>query len=126
VGLAAWIIEKFYTWTDCDGDLDSYISRDALLTNILLYWSTGAIGSSFWPYYARMHGPRPIPMDERIEAQTGYVEFPMEILRPPRSLAERFYNIKRWNVRQKGRHFAAMEQPEILAQETRAFLRQFR
>ena len=126
VGLAAWIVEKFHSWTDCDDDLDSWISRDALLANIVLYWSTGAIGSSFWPYYARLHGPWPIPLDKRIELPTGYVEFPKEILRPPRSLAERFYNITRWEVKNKGGHFAAMEQPEILVEEIRAFFRQFR
>jgi pimeloyl-ACP methyl ester carboxylesterase len=126
VGLAAWIVEKFHSWTDCGGDLDSYLSRDAILANIVLYWSTGAIGSSFWPYYARIHGPWPIPVDERIETPTGYVEFPKEILRPPRSLAERFYNIKRWEVKEKGGHFAALEQPAILAEEIRAFFRQFR
>src|SRR5262249_46892725 len=55
VGLAAWIVEKFQTWTDNDGNLESAVSRDELLTNIMLYWVTGAIGSSFWPYYARQH-----------------------------------------------------------------------
>ena len=61
VGLAAWIVEKFRTWSDCDGDLENALTRDEMLTNIMLYWVTGAIGSSFWPYYARMHGPWPIP-----------------------------------------------------------------
>ena len=57
VGLAAWLVEKFHSWTDCRGDLDGYLGRDTMLTDIMLYWVTGAIGSSFWPYYARMHGP---------------------------------------------------------------------
>ncbi len=126
MGLAAWIVEKFYTWTDCRGDLNAYLGRDTILTNIMLYWATGAIGSSFWPYYARLHGPWPIPGNQRIEVPTGYVEFPKEILRPPRSLAERAYNIQRWEVKQRGGHFAAMEQPEVLAEEIRAFFRQFR
>lgn len=125
-GLAAWIVEKFYAWTDCQGDLDSYLGRDAILTNIMLYWATGAIGSSFWPYHARLHGPWPIPDGKRIEVPTGYVEFPKEILRPPRSVAERMYNIQRWSVKKKGGHFAALEQPEALANEIRAFFRQFR
>jgi len=126
VGLAAWIVEKFYTWSDCRGDLDAYLGRDTILTNIMLYWATGAIGSSFWPYYARLHGPWPIPDNRRIEVPTGYVEFPKEILRPPRSLAERVYNIQRWTIKQRGGHFAAMEQPKMLAEEIRAFFRQFR
>ena len=61
VGLAAWIVEKFRAWSDCGGDVESVFSKDQLLANISLYWFTGAIGSSFWPYYARMHGPWPIP-----------------------------------------------------------------
>jgi len=92
VGLAAWIIEKFHTWSDHGGDLDDYLGRDDLLTNIMLYWITGAIGSSFWPYYARMHGPWPIPDGVRIGVPMGYAEFPKEILRPPRSLAENMYS----------------------------------
>jgi microsomal epoxide hydrolase len=92
----------------------------------MLYWVSGAIGSSFWPYYARLHGPWPIPDDRRIEVPTGYVEFPKEILRPPRSVAERVYNIRHWSVKPKGGHFAALEQPEILAEEIREFFRQFR
>src|SRR5262249_26027877 len=56
-GLAAWIVEKFHAWTDCGGNPENAISRDEMLANISLYWFTGAIGSAFWPYYARMHGP---------------------------------------------------------------------
>jgi len=125
-GLAAWIVEKFYTWSDCRGDLDAYFGRDTILTNIMLYWATKAIGSSFWPYYARLHGPWPVPKDRRIEVPTGYVQFPKEILRPPRSVADQVYNIKRWSVKQRGGHFAALEQPEVLAEEIRVFFRQFR
>lgn len=61
VGLAAWLVEKFQRWTDCNGNPDNALTRDEMLTDIMLYWVTGAIGSSFWPYYARMHGPWPIP-----------------------------------------------------------------
>jgi len=125
-GLAAWIVEKFYAWSDCRGDLDACFGRDTILTNIMLYWATGAIGSSFWPYYTRLHGPWPVTKDRRIEVPTGYVEFPKEILRPPRSVAEKVYNIQRWSVKQRGGHFAALEQPEVLADEIRAFFRQFR
>ena len=127
VGLAAWIVEKFHTWSDHEGDLDGYIGRDAMLTNIMLYWVTGAIGSSFWPYYARMHGPWPIPDGARIQVPMGYAEFPKEILRPPRSLAEKMYaDIRRWTRMPKGGHFAALEQPELLAQEIREFFRPLR
>ena len=126
-GLAAWIAEKFKVWSDCGDDIDSAFSRDELLANISLYWFTGAIGSSFWPYYARWHGPWPVPQGATVNVPTGYCEFPAEIVRPPRSLAERTYcNIQRWTVMPRGGHFAAMEQPEALANEIRAFFRPLR
>jgi microsomal epoxide hydrolase len=126
-GLAAWIAEKFRAWSDCGGDLEAVFGRDRLLANIALYWFTGAIGSSFWPYYARLHGPWPIPDDAPIGVPTGYCEFPREILRPPRSLAERsFGDIRRWSVMPKGGHFAALEQPDALAEEVRALFRPLR
>jgi microsomal epoxide hydrolase len=126
-GLAAWLVEKFCTWTDCDGDPENALTRDEMLTDITLYWVTGAIGSSFWPYYARMHGPWPIPEGSTVDVPTGYVAFPKEILRPPRSVAQRMYtNIQRWTVMQKGGHFAALEQPEALVQEIREFFRPLR
>jgi microsomal epoxide hydrolase len=126
-GLAAWIIEKFRAWSDCGGDIESVFTKDELLANIGLYWFTGAIGSSFWPYYARMHGPWPIPEGETVSVPTGYGAFPREILRPPRSVAERtFTNIQRWSVMTRGGHFAAMEQPDELAREIRAVFRPLR
>jgi microsomal epoxide hydrolase len=125
-GLAAWIVEKFHRWTDNDGDPASAVSRDAMLANITLYWVTGAIGSSFWPYYARMHRPWPIP-EGQIGVPTGYAEFRREILLPPRSLAERVYSdIRRWTKMERGGHFAALEQPAALADEIREFFRPLR
>ena len=126
-GLAAWIAEKMREWSDCGGDVDSVFSKDELLANISLYWFTAAIGSSFWPYYARHNGPWPIPDGETVNVPMGYCEFPTEIVRPPRSLAEKtFTNIQRWSVMPHGGHFAAMEQPEALAAEVRAFYRPMR
>ena len=123
-GLAAWILEKFRQWSDCGGDPFSVHSMDSLLANIGLYWFTGCIGASFWPYYARLHGPWPIP---EVHVPTGYCQFPTEILRPPRSIAARsFTDIRRWTVMEKGGHFAAMEQPEALAREIREFFRPLR
>ena len=126
VGLAAWIVEKFRDWSDCGGDVERRFSKDVLLTNIMLYWVTGAIGSSFWPYYDRLHEPWPIPPGERIPVPAGYAEFPAEILHPPRSLAERMYNIQRWTRMPSGGHFAALEEPEALAADIRAFFRDLR
>ena len=125
-GLAAWIIEKFRAWSDCGGNLENAFTKDELLTNISLYWFTGAIGSSFWPYYARMHNVWPIPEGARVAVPTGYAEFPAEMLRPPRSVAEKVYNIQRWVKMEKGGHFAALEQPEALAREIREFFRPLR
>jgi pimeloyl-ACP methyl ester carboxylesterase len=126
-GLAAWIVEKFRAWSDCEGDLESTFTKDQLLANISFYWLTGAIGSSFWPYYARLHRPWPIPDNAKIDIPTGYCEFPREILRPPRSLAARTYtDVRRWTVMPRGGHFAAMEQPEALATEIREFFRPLR
>ena len=127
VGLAAWIVEKFRSWTDCSGDVESAVSKDEMLANIMLYWVTGAIGSSFWPYHARMHGPWPIPEGAKITVPTGYIEFPKEILRPPRSAAERTYTqIRRWTRAERGGHFAALEQPEVLVHDVREFFRPLR
>ena len=91
-------------------------TRDQLLANISLYWFTGAIGSSFFPYYFRIHRPWPIPDGGTVAVPTGYCEFPFEMLHPPRSLAARtFTDIQRWTVMPRGGHFAAMEQPDALA-----------
>ena len=97
------------------------VARDDMLANISLYWFTGAIGSSFWPYYARLHGPWPIPDGDR-DVPVGYAEFPKEILRPPRSLAARTYtDIRRWTAMPRGGHFAALEEPQALAREVSEF-----
>ncbi|MBV8913252.1 MAG: epoxide hydrolase [Acetobacteraceae bacterium] len=126
-GLAAWIVEKFRAWSDNDGTIEQAISRDRMLANISLYWFTGCIGASFWPYYARLHGPWPVPHGRTVEVPMGYAAFPREIRRPPRSIAERTYtDIRRWTRMEKGGHFAAMEQPAALAAEIAAFFRPLR
>jgi microsomal epoxide hydrolase len=125
-GLAAWIAEKFRAWSDCDGVIENAIDRDRMLANICLYWFTGAIGSSFWPYYARMHGQWPVP-EGGVTVPMGYAAFPKEIIRPPRSAAAKTYtDIRRWTEMPRGGHFAAMEQPGALSEEIRAFFRMVR
>jgi pimeloyl-ACP methyl ester carboxylesterase len=102
--------------------MESVHSRDRLLANLSLYWFTGAIGSSFWPYYARMHGHLPITTGERVDVPMGYCAFPHEIIHPPPSVAATMYtDSRRWTPMAKGGHFAAMEQPEALAREIVAF-----
>jgi microsomal epoxide hydrolase len=125
-GLAAWIVEKFRTWSDCEGDVERRFTRDQLLTNITIYWVTQSINSSMRLYYEQQHHPfRPAP-GRRIEVPTGAALFPAEITLAPRSWAERIYNIKRWTEMPSGGHFAAMEEPEALAAEIRAFFRELR
>jgi pimeloyl-ACP methyl ester carboxylesterase len=126
-GLAAWIAEKFRSWSDCNGTIENAISRDRMLADISLYWFTGAIGSSFWPYYARLHGSAILPAGDKISVPTGYAQFPREMLKAPRRTAERvFTDIRRWSVMPRGGHFAALEQPELLAGEVQAFFRELR
>lgn len=127
VGLAAWLAEKFRTWTDNDGTIESAVSRDHMLADISLYWFTGAIGSSFWPYYARIHAGWPIPDGGQVKVPAGYAAFPKEIIRPPQSMARAIYpDIRRWTQMAKGGHFAALEQPAALTEEVRAFFRDLR
>ena len=127
-GLAAWIVEKFRAWSDCGGDVESAFSRDHILANISLYWFTGAIGSSFWPYYSRLHGAWPIPDGHTVDVPTGYAAVPRENRGPPpRSIAESTYtDIRQWTTMPQGGHFAAMEQPALLATDILDFLRPLR
>ena len=127
VGLAAWIVEKFRAWSDCGGDVERSIDRDTLLTNVMLYWVTGAINSSFWPYYARTHSPWPITDKRPVTAPAAYASFPKEILHPPRAWVSRVYtDLRRWTEMKAGGHFAALEEPAALAEDVRAFFRAFR
>jgi microsomal epoxide hydrolase len=124
-GLAAWIVEKFQRWTDCGGDVERSVRRDDILTDVTIYWVTGSINASFWPYYDRIHAGWPLPL-ERIEVPTGYAEFPREILRPPRAWAERAFDLRRFTVMPRGGHFAALEAPDLLAEDVGAFFRPLR
>jgi microsomal epoxide hydrolase len=126
-GLAAWIVEKFRTWSDCGGDLERRVDRDTLLTNVMLYWVTGAINSSFWPYYARTHSRWPISAERPVTAPSAYASFPAEILHPPRAWVTRVYtDLRRWTEMKSGGHFAALEEPDALAADIRTFFRTLR
>jgi pimeloyl-ACP methyl ester carboxylesterase len=124
-GLAAWIIEKFQTWSDHRGEFEGWLDRDSLLTNIMLYWVSEAINSSFWPYYAIRHEPWPMP-EGKITTPTGFAEFPRETRHPPRSFAEGLYNIQRWTEFSRGGHHAALEVPDVLANDVAEFFRTLR
>ena len=127
VGLAAWITEKFRTWTDCGGDIERRVPKDVLLTNVMLYWVTGAINASFWLYWTRRHEPWPISEQHPVRVPTAYASFPREILHPPRAWVEGTYpNIRRWTTMEAGGHFAALEEPAALAADIRTFFRGLR
>jgi len=123
VGLAAWIVEKFRSWSDQDCEFDKKFSNDELLTNIMIYWITNTIGPSAHRYFENTHS---LPQLGRIDVPTGVALFPSDVLLPPREWAEKNLNIMRWTHMPRGGHFAAMEEPELLAEDIRAFFRQFR
>jgi microsomal epoxide hydrolase len=125
VGLAAWLVEKFHAWSDCDGDVEKRFSKDELLTNIMIYWVTQTINSSFRVYYENMHNP-PQSGSKRIEVPTGVAIFSKDLVPAPRQFAERFFNVQRWIEMPRGGHFAALEEPELLAEDIRAFFRPLR
>ncbi|RIX28815.1 epoxide hydrolase [Amnibacterium setariae] len=114
-GLAAWIVEKLRSWSDCDGDVEAAFPRDDLLTWITLYWVTGAIGTSFAPYAERL-----APVRERVVAPTAVSLFPEDLLHAPRELAERTFDVRVWDEQPAGGHFAAWERPEAFVASLRA------
>lgn len=125
-GLAAWIVEKFRAWSDCGGDVERSFSKDELLTNVMIYWTTQSIASSTRIYYEMRHaGAGAVPPD-RIEVPTGVAVFPGEIYKAPRKWVEARYDLKHWSVMPRGGHFAALEEPELLAGELREFFRPLR
>jgi pimeloyl-ACP methyl ester carboxylesterase len=126
VGLAAWIVEKFRTWCDCDGNPDTIFTKDELLTNITLYWATQTAASSARIYYESRHATPDPAGPRRIEVPTACADFPKEIIWAPRRWLERRYNITRWTVMPRGGHFAAFEQPALLVDDVRAFFRTVR
>ena len=126
VGLAAWIVEKFRAWSDCDGDVESVFSRDALLANITVYWVTQTITSSTRLYYETFKGRRASWISQRVELPTGVARFPRELMRFPRAWVERHYDVTHWTDMPRGGHFAAMEQPQLLVDDIREFFRGLR
>jgi pimeloyl-ACP methyl ester carboxylesterase len=119
-GQAAWILEKFYQWTDCDGHPENVLSRDELLDNVMLYWLTASGASSARLYWESFNnGPR-----EQVNVPVGCSVFPKEIIRISRRWAEsRFTNIQYWNELDRGGHFAAFEQPDLFVNELRSYFR---
>ncbi|TGP51139.1 epoxide hydrolase [bacterium M00.F.Ca.ET.230.01.1.1] len=126
VGLAAWIVEKVRSWSDCGGDLESCISLDTLLTDISLYWFSDSLAHSLRLYKENRLQPLTFRAGEVVVPPLGVAVFPRELPMPPRSWMERVFNIERWTTMTAGGHFAALEQPDLLAEEVRAFFRPLR
>jgi len=124
VALASWIVDRFHSWSDSAGEnLESHFSKDDLLTNIMIYWVTRTIGSSIFNYWADARSPSLTPAD-RVERPVGLSLFPHEPGGvPPRRLAERTLNVRRWIEMPRGGHFAAWEVPELYAREVIEFFR---
>ena len=118
VAQMAWIVEKFWAWTDCDGHPENALTRDEILDNVMLYWLKGCGASSgrlYWESFGRFAG------EGRVELPTGVASFPKEIVRVPRAWCEGGYNIQHWTNMARGGHFAAFEQPEAYVQDLRTF-----
>ena len=125
-GLLAWIVEKFRTWSDCDGHPENAFTRDQMITNVMTYWVTQTITSSVRLYWERLHGDAQEQEHEFVGVPTGVARYPKEPLRIPRPWVERRYNVTHWADMPRGGHFAAMEQPELFVDDLRSFFRTVR
>ena len=123
VGQMAWIIEKFWSWMDCDGHPENTLTRDELLDNVMLYWLTASGASSarlYWESFGSFGG------GDKVELPTGVASFPKEIIRSPRRWCEESYNLTHWTTMPKGGHFGAFEQPELFINDLRIFFKTIR
>src|SRR5690554_645182 len=123
VGLAAWILEKFYSWSDCNGDLNNRFGKDELLTNIMIYWLNNSIGTSNHIYYENTHS---LPKLGKITVPTGLALFSKDVLPPPRNWVKNNLNLVQWTEIPEGGHFTAMEAPQLFSNDVINFFRNFR
>ena len=126
VGLAAWLVEKFRSWSDCNGDVESRFTKDQMLSNIMMYWVRNNITSSMRLYYESNRSRHFGPPDRYVEAPTACAVFPKELSRLPRCWAEQHFNITQWTEMPRGGHFAAAEEPELLVDDIRKHFRGLR
>ena len=119
--LAAWLVEKFRDWTDCDGDVEQAFSKDQLLANITAYWVTRTGTSSCRIYWEMRQAGREAVPAAHITVPTALANFPGEVTKPPRAWVERMYNLVRWSHPVKGGHFAAMQVPELFVADVSEF-----
>ena len=125
-GLAAWIVEKYRTWSDCGGDVESRFTKDELLTTITIYWVTQSINSSTRLCYESFFQAWDLAKDEKIQVPVAIASFPRENSVPLREWAERSFNIQQWTDMPSGGHFAALEEPDRLVEDIRKFFRGLR
>jgi pimeloyl-ACP methyl ester carboxylesterase len=127
-GLAAWIVDRWRTWgpDEAPEDMRRYYTMDELLTNIALYWFSGNVSAANSLYYENHNHPSYLRQGERIEVPCGIAIFAQDQSHPPREWAERSCNVAQWTEMPRGGHFSAMEEPELLAQDIRAFFRTLR
>jgi pimeloyl-ACP methyl ester carboxylesterase len=126
VGQLAWVVEKFKEWTDSIDRPEDAVDRDQLLTNVMLYWLTRTAGSSARIYYERAHADYDSTALELSTTPTAVAVFPGENFLPLRSIADQTDNIVQWSEFDRGGHFAAMEEPDLLIGDMRAFFRRLR
>ena len=127
-GLAAWLVDKFRSYSDCDGDIERSFTKDELLAEITTYWVTGTIASASRLYYERAHERNltPVPGRGASRSRPGAPSSLETCAGVPRPWAERVYNIQRWAEMPSGGHFAGLEEPDLLVSELRAFFRPLR
>jgi len=129
LGTAGWIAEKFWAWADHHGNLDSLISKDRLLTNIMLYIiNPGGIDGSFWYYRGALSELNGSTWPGYVKIPTSISKYPgdMPVTHPPLETVKRGYNVVRFTDMPRGGHFAAMEQPELFVQDIREVFRPYR
>jgi pimeloyl-ACP methyl ester carboxylesterase len=123
-GLAAWVVEKWRSWSDSGGDPEGALRREDLLALLTVLWATGSIGTSLLDYYDNRWYAPPIGPDIRVTVGTAIGSFPhMHVPegREPREWSERLYDVRRWTRHPRGGHFAAIEQPDLYARDVAAF-----
>jgi microsomal epoxide hydrolase len=118
-GLAAWLTEKYRSWTDCNGEIERCFSKDELLTHIMIYWVSGTINSSMRTYFEN----KPQKLEKLPRVPAAFAAFPKELNTPPREWVERRLQLDQWTEMPRGGHFAAIEEPELLAKDIQKFFR---